>query len=73
MIHLNWVSAEDGSHILTVCVGHLIAFFTKISQDTAQQNVIMMKENEGLRNKRAALRKSSSFINSHFSSQLVKS
>lgn len=73
LVRIDWVSAEDGSHILTVCFGHLIALFAQVSQDTAQHNVVMMKENEGIRNKRATLRKSSSLVNtSRSSNRLVK-
>lgn len=73
LIRIGWVSAEDGSHILAVCLGHFIALFAKVSQDTAQHNVVMMKENEGVRSKRATLRKSSSLVNTaHSSTRLVK-
>ncbi|KAI1722626.1 dmX-like protein 1 [Ditylenchus destructor] len=58
-VRIDWVSTEDGSHILTV------------SQNTAQQNIVMMKEHET--GKRAPLRKSSSLAgNTYGSSRLVK-
>ena len=34
-LQLDWVSAENGSHILTVCTGTKISFYTAVSSDVA--------------------------------------
>lgn len=62
-MRIDWVSAEDGSHILTVGIGHLIFLFAQVSQNTAQSNIVMMKEHESAR-KHSQLRKSSSLVGS---------
>ncbi|TKR87267.1 hypothetical protein L596_011689 [Steinernema carpocapsae] len=61
-VWLDWVSTEDGSHILTVGVGTYIYIYTQVSQDTAQRNVVMMKDTHDVR--RPQLRKASSLVNS---------
>uniref|UniRef100_A0A915EF00 Uncharacterized protein n=1 Tax=Ditylenchus dipsaci TaxID=166011 RepID=A0A915EF00_9BILA len=72
LIRIDWVSTEDGSHILTVGIGHLVCLFARVSQNTAQHNIVMMKEHNEA-GKRAPLRKSSSLAGvSHASSRLVK-
>ncbi|EJD75711.1 hypothetical protein LOAG_17206 [Loa loa] len=58
---LKWVSAEDGSHILTVALGTYIFLYTQISQAAAQRNIVMMKEHDTHR--RGPLRKASSLAN----------
>uniref|UniRef100_A0A1I7WD58 Rav1p_C domain-containing protein n=1 Tax=Heterorhabditis bacteriophora TaxID=37862 RepID=A0A1I7WD58_HETBA len=64
MVRLDWVSTEDGSHILTVGVAANIYLYTQISQDPAQQNVALMKESEtSLR--RPFLRKASSLVSAN--------
>ncbi|VDK86479.1 unnamed protein product [Onchocerca ochengi] len=58
---LKWVSAEDGSHILTVALGTYIFLYTQVSQGAAQRNIVMMKEHDTHR--RGPLRKTSSLAN----------
>lgn len=58
---LKWVSAEDGSHILTVALGTYIFLYTQVSQGAAQRNIVMMKEHDTHR--RGPLRKASSLAN----------
>lgn len=58
---LKWVSAEDGSHILTVALGTYIFLYTQVSQGAAQRNIVMMKEHDTYR--RGPLRKASSLAN----------
>lgn len=60
-IRIDWVSTEDGSHLLTVGVGSFIYLFTQVSQGAAQRNIVMMKEHET--HKRPPLRKASSLAN----------
>lgn len=70
LIRLDWVSTEDGSHILTVAVGSSIYFYAQVSQGAAQTNILMMKEHETRR--RPTLRKISSLANRQdLSSHLV--
>ncbi|KAG8230549.1 hypothetical protein J437_LFUL008372 [Ladona fulva] len=65
LVQLDWVSNEDGSHILTVGVGskasHYIVdvmLFTPVSSDLAQANMKAMKESQSTN--RPILRKASS-------------
>lgn len=58
MVQLDWVSNEDGSHILTVACGSKIMLYTPLSTDLAQANVKAMKES--MNNNRPILRKASS-------------
>lgn len=58
---LKWVSAEDGSHILTVALGTYVFLYTQVSQGAAQRNIVMMKEHDTHR--RGPLRKASSLAN----------
>ncbi|XP_030754716.1 dmX-like protein 2 isoform X2 [Sitophilus oryzae] len=58
IVQLDWVSNEDGSHILTVACGSKILLYTPLSTDLAQANVKAMKES--LNNFRPILRKASS-------------
>ncbi|VDM12370.1 unnamed protein product [Wuchereria bancrofti] len=58
---LKWVSAENGSHILTVALGTYIFLYTQVSQGAAQRNIVMMKEHDTHR--RGPLRKASSLAN----------
>lgn len=39
LVQLDWVSKEDGSHILTVAVGSRVLLFTAVSSDLAQANL----------------------------------
>lgn len=39
LVQLDWVSKEDGSHILTVAVGSRVLLFTAVSSDLAQANI----------------------------------
>lgn len=61
LVRIDWVSTEDGSHILTVGIGSSVYMFTQVSQGVAQRNIVMMKEHETHR--RAPLRKASSLAN----------
>ncbi|GBP07756.1 DmX-like protein 2, partial [Eumeta japonica] len=58
LVQLDWVSKEDGSHILTVAVGSRVLLFTPVSSDLAQANIKAMKES--INNNRPILRKASS-------------
>ncbi|XP_047120921.1 dmX-like protein 2 [Schistocerca piceifrons] len=58
LVQLDWVSKEDGSHILTVGVGSKILLFTPVSSDLAQANMKAMKESQSTN--RPILRKASS-------------
>uniref|UniRef100_A0A2A4IWI3 RAVE complex protein Rav1 C-terminal domain-containing protein n=1 Tax=Heliothis virescens TaxID=7102 RepID=A0A2A4IWI3_HELVI len=58
LVQLDWVSKEDGSHILTVAVGSRVLLFTPVSSDLAQANLKAMKES--ISNNRPILRKASS-------------
>ncbi|XP_050512358.1 dmX-like protein 1 isoform X2 [Diabrotica virgifera virgifera] len=64
IVQLDWVSNEDGSHILTVAVGSKIMLYTPLSTDLAQANVKAMKES--LNNYRPILRKASSLAQPMF-------
>ncbi|KAI1301706.1 DmX-like protein 2 [Halotydeus destructor] len=43
LVQMDWVSTEDGSHVLTVTVGSNVLIFTPVSTDIAQSNVQAMK------------------------------
>nr|CAD7261949.1 unnamed protein product [Timema shepardi] len=58
LVQLDWVSKEDGSHILTVAVGSKVMLFTPVSSDLAQANMKAMKESQTTN--RPILRKASS-------------
>lgn len=64
IVQLDWVSNEDGSHILTVACGSKIMLYTPLSTDLAQANVKAMKES--INNNRPILRKASSFAQPMF-------
>uniref|UniRef100_A0A9J2PHZ4 RAVE complex protein Rav1 C-terminal domain-containing protein n=1 Tax=Ascaris lumbricoides TaxID=6252 RepID=A0A9J2PHZ4_ASCLU len=71
LVRIDWVSTEDGSHILTVGIGSSVHMFTQVSQGVAQRNIVMMKEHETHR--RAPLRKASSLANpERISTRLVR-
>ncbi|XP_077556185.1 rabconnectin-3 alpha isoform X7 [Haemaphysalis longicornis] len=38
LIQLDWVSSEDGSHLLTVAVGSRVLLFTPVARDVLQQD-----------------------------------
>ena len=44
VIMLDWVSNEDGSHILTVTVGNKVLFMTAVSNELSQANVKAINE-----------------------------
>jgi hypothetical protein len=46
LVQLDWVSTEDGSHVLTVSAGSKISLFTPVSTDIAQANLQAMKASE---------------------------
>lgn len=64
LVQLDWVSKEDGSHILTVAVGSKILLYTPVSSDLAQANIKAMKESQSTN--RPILRKASSLAQPHF-------
>ncbi|XP_045469484.1 dmX-like protein 2 isoform X5 [Harmonia axyridis] len=64
IVQLDWVSCEDGSHILTVACGSKIMLYTPLSTDLAQANVKAMKES--ISNYRPILRKASSLAQPMF-------
>ncbi|GLV44690.1 Rabconnectin-3A [Carabus blaptoides fortunei] len=64
IVQLDWVSNEDGSHILTVACGSKIMLFTPLSTDLAQANVKAMKESININ--RPVLRKASSLAQPMF-------
>ncbi|XP_044020160.1 dmX-like protein 2 isoform X2 [Aphidius gifuensis] len=64
LVQLDWVSKEDGSHILTVGVGSKIMLFTPVCSDLAQANMKAMKESQT--NNRPILRKTSSLAQPQF-------
>ncbi|VDM49328.1 unnamed protein product [Toxocara canis] len=71
LVRIDWVSTEDGSHILTVGVGSSVYMYTQVSQGIAQRNIVMMKEHETHR--RAPLRKASSLASpERISTRLVR-
>ncbi|VDP07791.1 unnamed protein product [Soboliphyme baturini] len=61
-VQLDWVSVEDGSHILTVGIGPLICIFSPVAEDTAQHNIAVMKERDQTNMKRRKLVRKSSTI-----------
>ncbi|KXJ76162.1 hypothetical protein RP20_CCG010172, partial [Aedes albopictus] len=68
LVQLDWVSKEDGSHILTVAVGSKIMLFTPVSSDLAQSNMKAMKESQS--SNRPLLRKASSLAQPHFNDEI---
>ncbi|XP_011309847.1 dmX-like protein 2 isoform X2 [Fopius arisanus] len=64
LVQLDWVSKEDGSHILTVGVGSKIMLFTPVCSDLAQANMKAMKESQSTN--RPILRKMSSLAQPQF-------
>ncbi|XP_058830025.1 dmX-like protein 2 isoform X3 [Topomyia yanbarensis] len=68
LVQLDWVSKEDGSHILTVAVGSKIMLFTPVSSDIAQSNMKAMKESQSTN--RPLLRKASSLAQPHFNDEI---
>ncbi|XP_059484944.1 dmX-like protein 2 [Neocloeon triangulifer] len=64
LVQLDWVSNEDGSHILTVAVGSTVMLFTPVSSDLAQANMKAMKESQSTN--RPILRKASSLAAPNF-------
>ncbi|KAL5274949.1 DMXL1 family protein [Megaselia abdita] len=69
LVQLDWVSKEDGSHILTVGVGSKILLYTPVSSDLAQANMKAMKESRST-NHRPLLRKASSLAQPHFNDEI---
>lgn len=68
LVQLDWVSKEDGSHILTVAVGSKILLYTPVSSDIAQANIKAMKESRTAN--RPILRKASSLAQPHFNDEI---
>ncbi|XP_055700241.1 dmX-like protein 2 isoform X2 [Phlebotomus papatasi] len=68
LVQLDWVSKEDGSHILTVAVGSKVMLYTSVSSDLAQANMKAMKESQSTN--RPLLRKASSLAQPHFNDEI---
>ncbi|KAG5673298.1 hypothetical protein PVAND_003358 [Polypedilum vanderplanki] len=68
LVQLDWISKEDGSHILTVAVGSKIMLYTPVSSDVAQANMKAMKESQTAN--RPLLRKASSLARPHFNDEI---
>lgn len=68
LVQIDWVSKEDGSHILTVAIGSKILLFTPVCSDLAQANVKAMKESQT--NNRPILRKTSSLAQPQFADEI---
>ncbi|XP_065223519.1 dmX-like protein 2 isoform X2 [Planococcus citri] len=64
LVQLDWVSKEDGAHILTIAVGSKIMLLTSVSSDIAQANMKAMKESQSTN--RPILRKTSSLAAPNF-------
>lgn len=66
VVQLDWVSTEDGSHVLTVSVGNKISVLTPVSTDIAQANLQAMKASMKTggagSNKRTLLKQASSMV-----------
>jgi hypothetical protein len=66
VVQLDWVSTEDGSHVLTVSVGNKVSVLTPVSTDIAQANLqamkASMKTGGGGSNKRQLLKQASSMV-----------
>ena len=64
LVQLDWVSNEDGSHILTVAVADKVMLLTTVSSEIAQANMATAREarmtNKAAGPKRPLLRRSSS-------------
>uniref|UniRef100_T1IMB2 RAVE complex protein Rav1 C-terminal domain-containing protein n=1 Tax=Strigamia maritima TaxID=126957 RepID=T1IMB2_STRMM len=71
LVQLDWVSTEDGSHVLTVGVGSKILLFTTVSSDIAQANMKAMSESRSSNN-RPMLTKASSMMVQHFSPEEIR-
>ena len=63
-VRLDWASAEDGTHILTVGVANCVFFFAQMSQSTAQTNVTLLAEDSTTR--KPTLRRDSSIAAASF-------
>ncbi|WKY17140.1 hypothetical protein Q1695_001621 [Nippostrongylus brasiliensis] len=72
MVRLDWVSTEDGSHILTVGVGSQIFMYNQVSLDPAQQNVTLMKDSETTLRRPSLQKRSSLVAQSHSQSHLIR-
>ncbi|CAG0879339.1 unnamed protein product [Cyprideis torosa] len=62
LMQVDWVSREDGSHILTISYGEKMSLFTPVSSDVAQMNLKAMKEQQ---HSRPVLKKTSSMVMSN--------
>lgn len=74
VVRLDWVSTEDGSHVLTVGIGAKILLFAPVSADVAQQNVAIMKEMDSnpLHAKRQQLMRKASTIAAPIVKKLIR-
>ncbi|XP_040565654.1 dmX-like protein 2 isoform X5 [Lepeophtheirus salmonis] len=59
-VMLDWVSNENGAHILTIAVGNKVLLLTEVSSDISQANMKAMSETRTVASNRHLLRKSSS-------------
>ncbi|XP_037074654.1 dmX-like protein 2, partial [Pollicipes pollicipes] len=70
LVRIDWVSSEDGSHMLTLGVGSKILMFTRVSSDITVANMKAMKENQ--QTSRPMLQKASSIALSSFSPDQIR-
>ena len=59
-VMLDWVSKEDGSHLLTVAVANKVLILTAVSSDISQASTKAVNELRNSQSSRPVLRKSSS-------------
>ncbi|GAB6032390.1 hypothetical protein CHUAL_011029 [Chamberlinius hualienensis] len=70
LVQLDWVSTEDGSHILTVGVGSEVLLFTAVGSDLAQNNLKAM--NESRKGNRPILKKASSMAAPTLNTEVIR-
>lgn len=71
LVQLDWVSTEDGSHILTVGVGSKILLYSQVSNDIAQQAFQQKGPSKRENNpKRPMLSKSKSMVVDNYQSEI---
>lgn len=61
IVRLDWISTEDGTHMLTVGMGTKVYIYAQIGQDLEQQNVTLVRESESTM-RRPSIRKASSLL-----------
>ncbi|XP_043192763.1 dmX-like protein 2 isoform X3 [Amphibalanus amphitrite] len=70
LVRIDWVSSEDGSHMLTLGVGSKILMFSRVSSDITVANMKAMKENQ--QTARPILQKASSIALSSFTPDQIR-